>query len=213
MLLDFAVLPPAERYKLLVGTVVPRPIALVSTRDAGGRHNAAPFSFFNVFSHDPAIVVLGIEQRRRDAPPKDTVANIRATGEFVVNLVDEAIAAAMNVCAIDFDSGVDELAEAALTPAPSATVAAPRIAESPVALECRLLQELRFGEEGARSLVVGEVLAMQLRDGLLDAKGRVDTAALRLVGRFGGGGAYVHLSDPFEIPRLTAAEWFGRPKR
>jgi flavin reductase (DIM6/NTAB) family NADH-FMN oxidoreductase RutF len=204
MLLDFAVLPPAERYKLLVGTVVPRPIALVSTRDAGGRHNAAPFSFFNVFSHDPAIVVLGIEQRRRDAP-KDTVANIRATGEFVVNLVDEAIAAAMNVCAIDFEAG--------LTPAPSATVAAPRIAESPVALECRLVQELRFGEEGARSLVVGEVLAMQLRDGLLDAAGRVDTRALGLVGRFGGGGAYVHLSDPFEIPRLTAAEWFARKPR
>ena len=211
MLIDFAVLPAAERYKLLVGTVVPRPIALVSTRDAAGRHNAAPFSFFNVFSHDPAIVVLGIEQRRRGAP-KDTVANVRATGEFVVNLVDEAMAEAMNVCAIDFDEGVDELIEAGLTAAPSATIAAPRIAESPVALECRLMQELRFGGDGARSLVIGEVQAMQIRDGLVDAAGRVDTRALNLVGRFGGGGAYVRLTDPFEIERLTSASWFARQR-
>jgi len=211
MLFDFAAIDPAERYKLLVGCVVPRPIALVSTRDAAGRRNAAPFSFFNVFSHEPAIVALGVEQRGPGAP-KDTVANIRATREFVVNLVDEAMGEAMNVCAIAFETGVDEFAEAGLTAVPSARVGAPRIAESPVALECRLMEELRFGDSGARSLVVGEVVAMQVRDGIVDAAGRVDTRALNLVGRFGGGGAYVRLTDPFEIERLTPAAWFARKR-
>ena len=204
-------LNPHERYKLLISFVLPRPIAWVTTIGPSGVVNAAPFSFFNVFAEDPPLCMFAIN-KRPDGRIKDTWSNIQRTGEFVVNLVDEAMAEAMNVCAIDFDEGVDELIEAGLTAAPSATIAAPRIAESPVALECRLLQELRFGGDGARSLVIGEVQAMQIRDGLVDAAGRVDTRALNLVGRFGGGGAYVRLTDPFEIERLTPASWFARKR-
>jgi flavin reductase (DIM6/NTAB) family NADH-FMN oxidoreductase RutF len=204
MLFDFTTLEPMNRYKLLAGCVVPRPIALVSTHDGKGGHNAAPYSFFNVMSHDPAMVVLGIEQRRADTP-KDTVGNIRITKDFVVNLVDEAIAEAMNVCAIDFDAGIDEFRESGLTPAPATRVGAPRIAEAPVAMECVLMDELRYRQ--GRSIVIGEVVAFHVRDGIVDpATLRVDTLGLNLVGRLAGGG-YVRLTDPFDIRRLSPADW------
>src|ERR1700722_17282963 len=139
MQFDFRTMAPTDRYKLLIGSVVPRPIALVTTIDKAGIANAAPFSFFNVMGNDPPAIVLGIDRRPTGAP-KDTVRNIRDTGEFVVNLVDEAIAEAMNVCAIDFPEGVDELVEAGLTAAHSPTGAPPGIAEAPGAFE-RALRE------------------------------------------------------------------------
>lgn len=203
MIYDFAALAPMDRYKLLSGCIVPRPIALVSTHDGKGRNNAAPYSFFNVMSHEPPIIVLGIEQRRQDTP-KDTVGNIRLTNDFVVNLVDMKIAEAMNVCAIDFDNGFDEFAAAGLTPAPCSKIGAPRIAEAPVAMECTLLDELRY--RNGRSIVVGEVVAFHVRDGIVDERFRVDTLGLDLVGRLAGGG-YCRLTDPFSIARLTPADW------
>jgi len=205
---DFRTLAPQDRYKLLIGTVVPRPIALVTTREENGAANAAPFSFFNVMSHDPAVLVLGIEQRH-DRSPKDTVRNIRRTREFVVNMVDEAIAAAMNVCAIDFPDRTDELKEAGLTAAASMAIDTPRIAESPVNFECRLLDELRYGDAGKRSIVVGEILHVHVRDDVLEPSLRVDQSKLQLVGRLAGAG-YVHLSDRFEIPRISVEEWQQR---
>jgi len=202
---DFASTAPPVRYKLLVGSVVPRPIALVTTVDAAGNVNAAPFSFFNVLSHDPAVVALGVE-RRPDGRPKDTVANIEAGGEFVVNLVDEAMGPGMNVCAADFEPGVDELVKAGFTPAPSLRVRPPRIAQAPAALECRLLQDVRLGEDNKRAILLGEVLAFRIRADLVDpANDRVDTAKLGLIGRLAGGG-YVRLTDTYEIPRVTAAQ-------
>jgi flavin reductase (DIM6/NTAB) family NADH-FMN oxidoreductase RutF len=203
MMYDFATTAPMDRYKLLSGCIVPRPIALVSTTDGQGRNNAAPYSFFNVMSHDPAIVVLGIEQRRADVP-KDTVGNIRITKDFVVNLVDMKIAEAMNVCAVDFDAGVDEFEKAGLTSATSTMVKAPRIAEAPVAMECVLMDELRYRQ--GRSIVVGEVVAFHVRDGIVNERFHVDTLALDLVGRLAGGG-YCRLTDPFSIPRISPAEW------
>ena len=210
---DFTTLPPKDRYRLLVGSVVPRPIALVTTRDKAGVHNAAPYSFFNCLSHDPPIVTLGIE-RRQGGAPKDTVRNIRETREFVVNLVDEAIAERMNICAVDFPEGVDELAEAGLAPVPSSSVKPPRIGESPVNLECRLLHELRFGDngaagEGGRSIVLGEVVRFHIRDGLVDAGGHVDVAAMKLVGRLAGSG-YVRLTDRFYLTRRSHAAYGAR---
>jgi len=205
---DFRTMAPDERYKLLVGSVVPRPIALVSTVDAAGTVNAAPFSFFNVLSADPAVVTLGIS-RRRNGAPKDTVRNIRETSEFVVNLVDEAIVEAMNVCAIDFPAGIDELAEAGLATTPAAAVAAPRIARSPVGFECRVLQEVQLGGADERSIILGEVLHCHIRDGLVDERGRVVTSGLKLVGRLGGS-SYVRLSDPFSLPRIAFADWQAR---
>ncbi|HEY0419918.1 MAG TPA: flavin reductase family protein, partial [Acetobacteraceae bacterium] len=130
MLFDFETLAAQDRYKLLVATVVPRPIAWVVTQDLAGRLNAAPFSFFNVFANDPPVLVIGIGGRR-PGDAKDTGANIRETGQFVVNLVDQANAEAMNATAIDFPPDVDELRQAGLATLPSTKVAPPRIAESP----------------------------------------------------------------------------------
>src|SRR5688572_32679538 len=133
---DLRRLNSRDRYKLLASVVVPRAIALVTSVDAQGRVNAAPFSFFNVLGSEPALVVLGIGDRP-DGAPKDTARNIRLTHEFVVNLVDEAIAERMNICAVDFPAGTDELRHAGFTCLPSADVQPPRLAESPVNLECR----------------------------------------------------------------------------
>src|SRR5438093_13365215 len=135
---DLAAIPTSDAYKLLVSTVVPRPIALATTVDAAGRVNAAPFSFFNAVSSVPPVVVLGISPGAgTDDGYKDTERNIRDTGEFVVNLVDEAIAERMNGCAVDFPNGIGELEHAELHPVPSVGVRPPRIAESPVSFECR----------------------------------------------------------------------------
>lgn len=201
---DFADTPPQTRYKLLIATVVPRPIALVTTLDPLHRPNAAPYSFFNVLSHDPAVVALGIE-RRSDGRPKDTVANIDANGEFVVNLVDETMAPGMVVCAADVDPGVDELRLAGFTQAPSKHVRCPRIAEAPAALECRLIRDIRLGVENKRAILLAEVLAFHIRADLVDAENRVDMLRTRIVGRLAGSD-YVRLTDVFSIPRVTAED-------
>jgi flavin reductase (DIM6/NTAB) family NADH-FMN oxidoreductase RutF len=207
---DFTTLPPKDRYRLLIGSVVPRPIALVTTLDEQGVPNAAPFSFFNCFSHDPPIVALGMELRA-EGKLKDTVRIIRATREFVVNLVSEAIAERMNVCAVDFPEGIDELSEARLTGVPASVVKPPRIAESPVNMECKLIEELRFGEGGKRSIVLGEVLRFHIRDEVLTPRGHVDLDAMKPVGRLAGSG-YIRLSDRFDMKRVSHADWQARKR-
>lgn len=207
---DFTTTPPKDRYRLLIGSVVPRPIALVTTLDEQGVPNAAPFSFFNCFSHDPPIVALGMELRA-EGGLKDTVRIIRATREFVVNLVSEAIAERMNVCAVDFPEGIDELSEAGLTGVPASAVKPPRIAESPVNMECKLIEELRFGENGKRSIVLGEVLRFHIRDEVLTPRGHIDLDAMKPVGRLAGSG-YIRLSDRFDMKRVTHADWQARKR-
>src|SRR5580693_82799 len=205
MLFDFTKLPGRECYKLLVSTVTPRPIAWVVSLDKNGVLNAAPFSFFNAFSGDPPVVGIGVGSHKPPYP-KDTRANIRDTAEFVVNLVSEQMANAMNVTAIDFEPGINELEEAGLTTVPSVRVKPPRIAESPVAMECELMQIVDLGETG---LVLGRVLAMHVRDDLvLDAaKHYIDTPKLKLIGRMHGRGWYARSSDLFEMPRIPVKEW------
>lgn len=205
MLFDFASLSADNVYKLLVSTVVPRPIAWVTTLDTEGRVNAAPYSFFNVMGNDPPVVCIGIGPKKGEL--KDTGTNIRRTGQFVVNLVSEDTAEAMNITAIDVDPGVDELAMAKLTPFDSTTVAPPRIAESPVALECERLAVVELGQ--GRAVVIGKVLAMHVRDDcVLDpAKCYIDTPKLGLIGRMHGRGWYARTTDRIEIPRISVAEW------
>lgn len=205
MLFDFAALSPDSVYKLLVSTVVPRPIAWVTTLDTEGRVNAAPYSFFNVMGNDPPVVCIGIGPKKGEL--KDTGTNIRRTGQFVVNLVSEDTVRAMNITAIDVDPGVDELAMAKLTPLDSTTVAPPRIAESPVALECERLAVVELGN--GRAVVMGKVLAMHVRDDcVLDpAKCYIDTPKLGLIGRMHGRGWYARTTDRIEIPRISVAEW------
>lgn len=209
--MDWAANDLAERdlYKLLVNTVLPRPIALVTTVDAQGRANAAPFSFFNVFSHAPPLVVLGIEGRSGGAPLKDTMRNIRETGSFVVNLVDRAMVEAMQICAIDFPGEVDEIAAAGLDTAPSAAITAPRLPASPVQLECRETVSLSLGTRH-RNLVVGEIVHLHIRDGIVDGRLHVDVDKLDLVGRLHGADWYVGLRDRFQVPRQTLAGWNER---
>lgn len=209
MLFDFDKLPPQQRYKLLVSTVVPRPIAWVVTQDTAGQLNAAPFSFFNVLGEDPPTVIISIGGRK-PGDAKDTGNNIRETGEFVVNLVGYDNARQMVETAIDFDHGIDELAEAGLTTVASTRVKPPRIAESPVAMECEKLMTIELGVR--RVLVLGKVLAMHVRDDcVLDAnRNYIDTAKLDLIGRMHGAGWYGRLSDRFEIPRIPVDQWQRR---
>jgi len=198
--------PPGKMYKLLVSTVMPRPIALVSTLNAEGAPNAAPFSFFNVFSDAPPLVVIGIEARRGDGRPhKDTARNIIDRGEFVVNLVSHAIAEQMVVCAVDFPEGVDEFAESGFTPRPSKQIKVPGIAEAPVSFECKVfnLQALPHN----RTLVTGQIVHLHFRDGLVDDNMHIDTVGLDLVGRMQGGGWYSTTRDCFQIPLMTVDGW------
>ena len=206
MLFDFAEMAAQDCYKLMISTITPRPIAWVVSQDKAGAVNAAPFSFFNGFAGDPPVIGIGIGSH---APgrPKDTRANIRDTGQFVVNLVGDAQAESMNITAIDFDHGISELAEAGLTAIASTRVKPPRIAESPVAMECELMQIVELGANSG--LVLGRILAMHIRDdAMLDpAKFYVDTPKLGLIGRMHGAGWYARTTDLFNMPRIPRADW------
>jgi flavin reductase (DIM6/NTAB) family NADH-FMN oxidoreductase RutF len=204
MTFDFATLPQPQRYKLLVGLVVPRPIALVTSVAPGGIVNAAPYSFFNVFSDEPPLIVLGL-QSRPDGTVKDTPANIREIGAFVVNLVDEALAEQMNICAIDFPRGESEIDAAGLNLLAGTVVSVPRIATAPVALECRHYLTLEVSRE--RRLCIGQVVCVHVRDGIVEPDTlRVDIAAYRPVARLYGN-YYARLGEVFELVRQTYAEW------
>lgn len=203
---DFTRIPAAERYKLLVSFVGPRPIALVTSRSTAGVPNAAPMSFFNVFAQTPPLLILGL-QSRPDGVAKDTTRNILDTSEFVVNLVDEAIARQMVVCSVEFPPEVDEASVAGLSYHPSLTVAPGRIAEAPVAFECRL--ERSIGYPG-RTIVFGEVQHMHVRDACIDpATLRVRPENYCPVARLHGDW-YVSARDQYELPGMTYEAWLER---
>lgn len=186
-----------ERYRLLIGLVVPRPIAFITTRGAGGIVNAAPFSFFNVMGEDPPVVVVSLETRA-DGSVKDTTRNIARTGEFVVNLVDEAIAAAMHQSSADYPPEVSEVAAVGLSLAPCRAVAVERIAEAPASLECRVMQALEVGR--SRRIVIGEVLRLHVRDELIEPQSkRIRDDAYHPIGRLFGN-SYVRTRDRFTFP-------------
>ena len=204
---DFAGLTPRERYKLLIGTVIPRPVALVTTRSRDGRANAGPFSFFNVLTHDPAVLAIGIENYA-DMSFKDTARNIRETGEFTVHICDMALVDRMEICAIKFPPEVDELAEAGLQTAPGVHVQSPRILAAPAALECTRLMTLEVGP--AREIVLGQVQGVFIRADLVDpATLHVDQIGMDAIGRLGGH-LYSRQRDQFEIVTQTVDQWRQR---
>ena len=211
MLFDMSKMDALSIYKVLVSTVVPRPIAWVTTLEEDGSLNAAPYSFFNAMSGSPPVICFGIGGRK-PGDAKDTGNNIRRTGEFVVNLVSDELAEAMNITAIEFESSVNEFHEAGLTPAPCLHVKPPRILQSPVAMECKRLVTVEVGVD--RSVVMGTVLAIHVRDDcVLDAeKFYIDTPKLDLVGRMHGRGWYTRTRDRFEIPRIEVGDWNSRGK-
>lgn len=199
---DPAKLEPAARHKLTIGTIVPRPIAWISSVNAAGAVNLAPFSYFmGCHSYLPAIAVsIG----SRGGEPKDSRANIEAAGEFVVNVVTDELAERMNMTAADFPPDISELAVAGLTPVPSVYVKAPRVAESPIHLECKVLHTLHLGEAPRVSaLFVAQVVMWHIREDLVDEGYRVDQAAIHPIARMGGP-FYVHGRDPF---RMDIPDW------
>jgi flavin reductase (DIM6/NTAB) family NADH-FMN oxidoreductase RutF len=200
---DFADVSAVDRYRLMASAITPRPIAWVTTQSATGARNAAPYSFFNMMGANPPIVAIGM-MRQADGTHKDSAANLLETREFVVNLVSEADAPAMNLTCIDAPPGVDEIALAGLTTAPSLGVAPPRIASAPVAMECRVYQTQ---EIGTTTLVIGEVLHFHVHDEFYDPqRRRIDTPAMHLVGRVHGTGFYARGTDLFELQRPIWAD-------
>jgi flavin reductase (DIM6/NTAB) family NADH-FMN oxidoreductase RutF len=199
---DLAALSKADAYKLLVSVILPRPIAWVVSRDAEGVVNAAPFSFFNMVSSDPPLVVIGFA-KGADREAKDSLANIRARNEFVVNLVPEDLAQAMNVTATNAPRGTDETKLAGLELVPCEVVDVPRIEGSPVAMECRLFEVIEPG--GSSTIVLGKVVYLHVRSSAFDdlARLHIDPAQLRLIGRMHGGGGYCTTRDTFTIDRLA----------
>jgi flavin reductase (DIM6/NTAB) family NADH-FMN oxidoreductase RutF len=179
--LELAQLPALERYKLLIGLVIPRPIAWVSTFSENGVANCAPFSFFNVISEDPPLCILSFNWRS-DGTIKHTLKNIRRTGEFVVNLADEGTANAMHLCGTELPEAESEFAKFGLTPVPAKLVKHPRIGEAAASFECRLERRINFGPE--REMVVGEILLVHARDGIIHPlTKRISEELYRPVGR------------------------------
>jgi flavin reductase (DIM6/NTAB) family NADH-FMN oxidoreductase RutF len=194
-------LPHREFYRILIGTVVPRPIAWVSTL-SNGRLNLAPFSFFNAVSAKPPLLGFSPSLRWVDGrpAPKDTLRNIRETGEFVVNMVTFAIAEAMNLTSGDYESSINEFELAKLATRPSQVVRPPQVAQSPVSFECKVERIIDFGSEPpSGSLVIGEVASVHLEDEVLK-DGRLDADVLDLIGRMGGM-QYSRTTQRFEMKR------------
>lgn len=204
MFFDINELSGKNAYKLMASTVLPRPIAWVVTTKENGDLNAAPFSFFNVLSGDPPVVALGIG--RRGTVKKDTRLNIERTGEFVVNLVSEPMAEAMNITAIEYAYHVNEIDQANLQTAASIKVTPPRIVGAPVALECRLWKEVDIDER--RSILLANVEGVHVADdAIIDAdKCYVDGFKLDLIGRVHGAGWYVRANKDFHMQRLPDPE-------
>ena len=200
---DFSDLAPREAYKVMIGTIVPRPIAWVTTVSPEGIVNAAPYSFFNCLSADPPILALGVENKP-DRSFKDTAHNIRMTECFTVNIVDRANVAAMSVTAAAFGPEVDELKMAGLTAAPGEKVVCPRIAEAPVAFECE--RYLGIQVSSAREIILGRIVMAHIRQDIIDpVTCYSDHQKLDAIGRMGGNG-YAGTLDYFDRPTPSAEE-------
>jgi flavin reductase (DIM6/NTAB) family NADH-FMN oxidoreductase RutF len=200
MEVEVAQAQPLDVYRLLISSVTPRPIAWVTSVDREGRVNLAPFSFFNAFGADPPVVVFG-PNRKKDGSKKDTLANIEATGEFVINAAVAKLAEQMNLSSKELPHGESEIELTGLSVVPSRKVKPPRLADSPLHMECVLRQVLSIGDRQlSANLVIGEVVQFHVDDSLLDEQGRIDPRKIQTIARLGGN-YYCHTSDLFEMKR------------
>lgn len=190
-------LEPRDAYRLLISAVVPRPIGWASTLGANGTLNIAPFSFFNAVSNMPLTVMISVGQRQ--GQPKDTLRNARETGEYVINIVDEDLAAAMNITSGEWAYEVNEFDRAGLATAASFDVKPPRVAAAPVALECKVTQIVPV-QDTTYTLILGRVLRFHIRSGLLRPNGTIEAALLKPVARLSGD-EYATLGRVFEMKR------------
>ncbi|MEL7435690.1 MAG: flavin reductase family protein [Chloroflexota bacterium] len=186
-----------ENYKLLTGSIVPRAIAWVSSQDADGNLNLAPFSYFTAVSANPPMVIFCTSLRSSDNGRKDTYHNVQATGEFVINFVSEDLADAMNITAQEVAPQIDEFERAGVTPLASEKIRVPRVQESPIHFECKLHQIV---EAGDGHIVIGEVLAMHFADTVYQEGNYINTEALKPIGRLAGPN-YAHITDFFQLKR------------
>ena len=204
MIVDPKTARQQDLYKLMIGSIVPRPIAFVSTISPEGIPNLAPFSFFTGISSKPPLICFCPGPRAATRDRKDTLRNISMTKEFVVNVVTEEIAEAMNLTSGEYPPEIDEFKLASLTPVSSDLVKPPRVAESPVNFECRLYLAIEFSEEpGGGNLVIGEILRFHVADHIVD-NFKIDPDKLRAVGRMGGPTGYTRTRDRFDMIRPKA---------
>jgi flavin reductase (DIM6/NTAB) family NADH-FMN oxidoreductase RutF len=200
VIVDVARAKVFDVYQFLIGIVTPRPIAWVTSQDAEGRVNLAPFSFFNAFGANPPVVVFS-PLTRRDGSRKDTLRNVEATGEFVLNAAVESLAEPMNQSSKELPYGESEVPLTGLTLTPSVKVKPPRLAEAPVTMECTLRQIVPIGDGPlSANLVIGEVVVMHIDDRVFDSNGRVDPRKLQTIARLGGD-YYCRSTDLFEMRR------------
>jgi len=201
MEIDPESLPWQSVYKILIGAVVPRPIGWISTLSEAGQPNLAPFSFFNVACANPPHVLFCPMVRSSDGQVKDTLRNVRATGEFVVNIATEPLAAAVNLSSTEFDPEVDEFEVTGLTPAACVVVRPPRVAESPVNLECRVAHIIDLGQAaGSGSVVIGRVVYVHVHDAVLIGTDKINLEELKPIARLAGN-SYARVTDTFELER------------
>ena len=191
----------SETHKLMIGSIVPRPIAFVSTQSNNGENNVAPFSYFNGVCSKPPTIMFAPARRGWDGEEKDTLINIRDTEEFVVNIVSESFAERMVMCSTDFDSDVDEFDVSKLTPVASQKVSPPRVGESKVSFECKLNQIIEIGDGTAGSgfVVIGAIILFHIDDDVYD-NGRILLDKLQPLGRLAGNW-YTRTTDTLEIIR------------
>ena len=188
-----------ELHDFFSSVVVPRPIAFISSVNAQGQYNAAPFSAFSRLTLDPPVLVIAFG--RRKGQKKDTVRNIEAVGDFVVNLVDENLAERMNQAAADYPPEIDEIKEVGLTALKSDKVKSPRIAEAPLSMECKLIQTVEFGSKPNRStIILGEILMVHIKDEIL-TNGKLDPLKAKIIGRLGDGNLYCRTTNTFSMKR------------
>lgn len=192
----------AALHGYMLGAVTPRPIAFASTIDSAGNVNLSPFSFFNVFSANPPIMIFSPARRGRDNTTKHTYENVLQVKEVVINIVNYDIVQQMSLSSTEYGKGVNEFEKAGLTPLASQTIKPPRVAESPVQFECRVNEVISLGTEGgAGNLVICEVLKMHINDAILDADGKIDPVKLDAVSRMGGNWYGRAKQGMFEVPK------------
>ena len=201
MIFDPSEIPFQETHKLMIGSIIPRPIAFVSTQSNNGKNNVAPFSSFNGVCSKPPTIMFAPARRGWDGEEKDTLINIRDTEEFVVNIVSESFAEKMVMCATDFDSDVDEFEISGLTPTNSKKIKPPRVAEAKISFECKLNQivEIGDGTAGSGFVVIGTIVLFHIDDGIYD-NGRILTDKLEPLGRLAGNW-YTRSTDTLKIDR------------
>ena len=201
MILDPNEIPFQETHKLMIGSIIPRPIAFVSTQSNNGKNNVAPFSYFNGVCSKPPTIMFAPARRGWDGDEKDTLINIRDTEEFVVNIVSESFAERMVMCSTDFDSDVDEFEISGLTPTNSQKIKPPRVGEAKISFECKLNQivEIGDGTAGSGFVVIGTIVLFHIDDVIYD-NGRILTDKLEPLGRLAGNW-YTRLTDTLKIDR------------